>query len=223
MPRSARTRDHAAGRARWRRLVPPAGATVVAPDAAGSCLRRGGLPCGRAESWAVAMPDAGVRPRRFQRLSIVRLRTPETPAPDSPDDDRIPEAHLAYLHGLQDRGLILVNGPVQRADDPRFRGMTIYSVPADEARRLALRRIPPSGPAGSSRTWTVGWSPQCPWRSARGSTSSSPRTKRLTQHPHLMGSVGPAAAGSVPVAAGGSALSASGPWRSCGRPCARWS
>lgn len=101
------------------------------------------------------MPDASVRPRRFQRLSIVRLRTPETPAPDSPDDDRIQEAHLAYLHGLQDRGLILVNGPVQRADDPRFRGMTIYSVPADEARRLALED--PAVRAGWFEPHVDGW------------------------------------------------------------------
>jgi uncharacterized protein YciI len=78
------------------------------------------------------------RPRRFQQLSIVRLRAPETPVPDDPDDDRIQQEHLAYLHGLQDQGLILVNGPVRRADDPRFRGMSIYAVPVDEARRLAL-------------------------------------------------------------------------------------
>ena len=78
------------------------------------------------------------RPRRFQQLSIVRLRAPEPQPPDGPDDDRIQQEHLAYLRGLQDRGLILVNGPVRRADDQRFRGMTIYAVPVDEARRLAL-------------------------------------------------------------------------------------
>jgi NADPH:quinone reductase-like Zn-dependent oxidoreductase len=50
-------------------------------------------------------------------------------------------------------------------------------------------------------------------------TAHSSDTER--HHPHLMGSVGPVGAGSVPVAAGGSALSSSGPWRSCGRPCAR--
>jgi uncharacterized protein YciI len=78
------------------------------------------------------------RPRRFQQLSIVRLRAPEPQPPDGPDDDRSQQEHLAYLRGLQDRGLILVNGPVRRADDQRFRGMTIYAVPVDEARRLAL-------------------------------------------------------------------------------------
>jgi uncharacterized protein YciI len=84
------------------------------------------------------MSGTAPRPRRFQRLTIVRLRSPEVPVPDTADDDRIQDAHLAYLRGLQDRGLILVNGPVRRADDPRFRGMSIYSVSIDEARILAL-------------------------------------------------------------------------------------
>jgi uncharacterized protein YciI len=95
------------------------------------------------------------RPRRFQQLSIVRLRAPETPALDGPDDDRIQQEHLAYLHGLQDRGLILVNGPVRRADDERFRGMTIYSVPVDEARRLA--RADPAVRAGWFEPHVDGW------------------------------------------------------------------
>ena len=95
------------------------------------------------------------RPRRFQELSIVRLRVPETPAPDGPDDDRIQQEHLAYLRGLQDRGLILVNGPVRRADDPRFRGMTIYAVPVDEARRLASQD--PAVRAGWFEPHVDGW------------------------------------------------------------------
>ena len=95
------------------------------------------------------------RPRRFQQLTIVRLRTPETPAPDTPDDDRIQDEHIAYLHSLQDRGLVLVNGPVRRADDPRFRGMTIYSVSADEARKLALED--PAVRAGWFEPHVDGW------------------------------------------------------------------
>jgi hypothetical protein len=81
------------------------------------------------------------RPRRFQQLSIVRLRAPEPQ--DGPDDDRIQQEHLAYLRGLQDRGLILVNGPVRPADDQRFRGMTICR---------ARRRGPPALAGRPGRT-----------------------------------------------------------------------
>jgi hypothetical protein len=59
----------------------------------------------------VEVQEPDPKPRRFQQVSIVRLRTPATPVPDSADDDRIHRAHLGYLRGLQDRGLILVNGP----------------------------------------------------------------------------------------------------------------
>jgi uncharacterized protein YciI len=101
------------------------------------------------------MPETDARPWRFQQLSIVRLRSPETPVPDSADDDRIQEAHLAYLRGLQDQGLIVVNGRVRRADDPRFRGMSIYAVPVDEARRLALED--PAVRAGWFEPHVDGW------------------------------------------------------------------
>ena len=98
---------------------------------------------------------ASARPRRFQALTIVRLRSPQTPVPDTPDDERIHLAHLAYLGGLRDQGVVLLNGPVRRVDDPRFRGMTIYAVPVDEARRLALED--PAVRAGWFEPHVDGW------------------------------------------------------------------
>jgi uncharacterized protein YciI len=98
---------------------------------------------------------ASVRPRQFQALTIVRLRTPETPAPDTPDDERIHLAHLAYIASLRDQGVVLLNGPVRRVDDPRFRGMTIYAVSVDEARRLALED--PAVRAGWFEPHVDGW------------------------------------------------------------------
>jgi uncharacterized protein len=74
----------------------------------------------------------------FQRLTVVRLMSHPEPPPDAPDDDAIQAAHLAYLRGLVEEGTILVNGPVQRIDDPRIRGMSLYTVGVDEARRLAM-------------------------------------------------------------------------------------
>jgi uncharacterized protein YciI len=73
----------------------------------------------------------------FQRLSIVHLLTPADPPPDSPDDDRIQAEHLAYLRVLGERGLVALNGPVRGGDTQGFRGMTVYTVDADEARTLA--------------------------------------------------------------------------------------
>lgn len=73
----------------------------------------------------------------FQRLSVVRLRTPAEPPPDGPDDERIQVAHLAYLRGLQEQGLVAVNGPVRAVDTEGWRGLTIYTVDVEEARELA--------------------------------------------------------------------------------------
>jgi uncharacterized protein YciI len=76
---------------------------------------------------------------QFQRLSIVRLCSPEIVPPDSPDDDRIQVEHIAYLRGLRDRGIVAVNGPVRFKDSPKFRGMTVYTVDVEEARAYALQ------------------------------------------------------------------------------------
>lgn len=74
---------------------------------------------------------------QFQTITIVRLRTGDVPAPDSPKDDEIQAAHIAYLNGLIEQGVILANGPVRRKDDDRFRGMSLYAVGPDEARAFA--------------------------------------------------------------------------------------
>lgn len=76
--------------------------------------------------------------RQFQVLTIVRLRAPEHPAPDTPEDDQIQAAHMAYLDSLIEQDIILVNGPVRKQDDPNFLGMSIYRVGPEEAKRLAL-------------------------------------------------------------------------------------
>ena len=75
---------------------------------------------------------------QFQRLSIVRLCTPDVAPADSPDDERIQAAHVAYLTALRDEGIIALNGPVRRKDSPPFRGMSIYTVDVEEARAYAL-------------------------------------------------------------------------------------
>lgn len=73
----------------------------------------------------------------FQLLTWVRLMTPKAPPPASPEDDEIFAGHLRYLRGLVDQGVILANGPAQQIDDPLLRGISLYQVGPDEARRLA--------------------------------------------------------------------------------------
>jgi uncharacterized protein YciI len=75
---------------------------------------------------------------KFQRLSIVRLCSPDVVPPDSPDDERIQAEHIAYLSGLRDEGIIALNGPGGLLVSPGFRGMSIYTVDVEEARAYAL-------------------------------------------------------------------------------------
>lgn len=91
----------------------------------------------------------------FQKLSIVRLVTPESPPPDGPDDDAIGLAHRKYLGDLVQKGIILANGPVKRIDDPRSRGMSLYLVPPDEARAFAHED--PAVKAGWFDVWVDEW------------------------------------------------------------------
>jgi uncharacterized protein len=74
---------------------------------------------------------------KFQRLSIVRLCSPDALPPDSPDDERIQAEHIAYLAALRDKGIVALNGPVRCQDAPRFRGMTIYTVDVEQTRAHA--------------------------------------------------------------------------------------
>lgn len=73
----------------------------------------------------------------FQKLTLVRLVSPPDPPADGPDDDALQAAHVAYLSRLVEAGTILANGPVRRIDDPGVRGMSLYTVGPDDARRIA--------------------------------------------------------------------------------------
>src|SRR5262245_50744399 len=92
---------------------------------------------------------------KFQRLSIVQLRTPAIAPPDSPDDDRIQAEHVAYLGGLRERGIIALSGPVRSQDSPKLRGVSIYAVDVEEARAFAL--ADPAVKAGWFEVVVDGW------------------------------------------------------------------
>jgi uncharacterized protein len=66
----------------------------------------------------------------FDQLTISLLVSGPTP-----NSDALQDAHLAHLASLHDAGSLLAAGPLS---DPagELRGLSILSVPVDEARRL---------------------------------------------------------------------------------------
>ena len=82
--------------------------------------------------------NEGLVPERFERHTLVLLIRPvDAPRFEEEALDRLQHAHLAYLHDLQLRGVIVANGPFAEQTDERLRGLSVYSVPPDEALRLA--------------------------------------------------------------------------------------
>jgi uncharacterized protein YciI len=51
--------------------------------------------------------------------------------------EKLQEQHLAHLDSLREQGVMLVGGPFDDQPDETLRGMSIYSVGLDEARRLS--------------------------------------------------------------------------------------
>jgi len=74
----------------------------------------------------------------MESLTLVLLRRPDDP-PDLPDDeaDQIQGAHLAFLDGLRAQGVMGAAGPFRDHSDETLRGLCVYRVGIDEARRHA--------------------------------------------------------------------------------------
>jgi uncharacterized protein YciI len=76
----------------------------------------------------------------MDRFTLVLLRRP----PDAPelserDLDALQARHVAYLRSLREGGAMLVAGPFAGQPDESWRGMCVYVIDVDEARRLAER------------------------------------------------------------------------------------
>jgi uncharacterized protein YciI len=98
---------------------------------------------------------AGVPPT-FDVRTIVYLRTGEHPPElDEEASTALHHAHLAYLGDLTRRGIIAANGPLVEKTDPTMRGMSVYTVGLDEARRLAEQD--PAVRAGRFRVDLARW------------------------------------------------------------------
>jgi len=95
-------------------------------------------------------------PESFDVRTVVHLRRGEHP-PELDDDasTALHHAHLAYLADLGRRGIIAANGPLLDQSDPTMRGMSVYTVGPDEARRLAEQD--PAVRAGRFRVDVARW------------------------------------------------------------------
>lgn len=95
-------------------------------------------------------------PASFDVRTVVFLRRGSNP-PDLPAEasTALHHAHLAYLADLGRRGIIAANGPLLDQSDETMRGMSVYTVEADEARRLAEQD--PAVQAGRFRVDVARW------------------------------------------------------------------
>src|SRR4029078_13250997 len=77
-------------------------------------------------------------PAVFDVRTVVYLRRGDHPPELDEDASTVPHhARLAAVGDLVTRGIIAANGPLLDQYDPTMRGMSVYTVPVDEARRLA--------------------------------------------------------------------------------------
>lgn len=95
-------------------------------------------------------------PEVFDVRTVVYLRSGENP-PDLDEDASLAlhHAHLAYLHELWERGLVAANGPLLDKTDETIRGMSLWTVPPEEARAVAEQD--PAVVAGRFRVDTARW------------------------------------------------------------------
>jgi uncharacterized protein YciI len=65
------------------------------------------------------------------------VRPPDAPSFSEEELDRLQVEHLTYLRELKRRGVLITNGPLGEQTDERYRGISIYGVPLEEALELA--------------------------------------------------------------------------------------
>jgi uncharacterized protein YciI len=92
----------------------------------------------------------------FDRHTLVLLRRPAD-APDYPEaeQERLQAAHLGHLDAMRQRGVLAVAGPFDGQRDESLRGLCVYTVPPEEARRLAEED--PSVQAGRMEPEVLTW------------------------------------------------------------------
>lgn len=77
---------------------------------------------------------------------ILLVRPADAPAFSDAELDRLQVEHLTYLRELHRRGALVANGPLTDQTDERYRGISFYALPLEQA--LALARADPMVRAG---------------------------------------------------------------------------
>ena len=73
----------------------------------------------------------------FDEFVLVRLLPGPGPTLDGDERMRVQDAHLAHLHALWQRGLLIPAGPAENASG--IDGIAIMTCPIDEARMLSAQ------------------------------------------------------------------------------------
>jgi uncharacterized protein YciI len=83
------------------------------------------------------LPEAGP-PDEFDEYALVLLyRGLNPPDLDEAESDRLQRQHLGHLQAMQHRGALLLSGPFSDQPDETLRGLCVYRVGLEDARRLA--------------------------------------------------------------------------------------
>jgi uncharacterized protein YciI len=83
------------------------------------------------------LPEADP-PDEFDEYTLVLLyRGLNPPSLDERESNRLQRQHLGHLQAMQRAGALMASGPFSDQPDESLRGLCIYRVGLDEARRLA--------------------------------------------------------------------------------------
>ena len=83
------------------------------------------------------LPEADP-PDEFDEYTLVLLyRGLNPPSLDEDESDRLQRQHLGHLQAMQRKGALMASGPFRDQPDESLRGLCIYRVGLEEARRLA--------------------------------------------------------------------------------------
>jgi uncharacterized protein YciI len=81
--------------------------------------------------------DALVPERREQHTLLLLVRPPDAPDFTEEELDRLQVEHLTHLREMTRRGYLIANGPLVDQTNERVRGVSIWSLPLEEALALA--------------------------------------------------------------------------------------
>lgn len=77
-------------------------------------------------------------PDAFDVFTVVVLRRPaDAPEMSETELAELQSRHLAYRAELQQRGVLVANGPFDEQSDPSYRGMSVFACDPAEAARLS--------------------------------------------------------------------------------------